>query len=128
MPNRSRISTSCLSGLTIDLFKQFGAERLACEHQENLTLGRFWMPAAKPGHHQTPRKPRMFQRARQLLPRRHAPLDLEINFPGFRAGVFRAHTYIIATGGAGSFGSPALASGTRISAQAMIAATTMPPR
>src|SRR5579883_64590 len=128
MPSRSRTSTNCLSGLTVHLFEQLGTERLPREHQENLMFGGLRVAAAKPGHREAAGELRMLQRALQLLRRRHAPLEFKVNLPRFRAGVFRAHTYIIATGGAGSFGSPALASGTRISAQAMSAVTAMPPR
>src|ERR1043165_1241792 len=51
-----------------------------------------------------------------LLPlfRRHLPYQLDQHLPCFRRRVARPHAYIIAAGGAGSLGSPALASGPQI--------------
>src|SRR5579883_2934597 len=127
IPSRSNTSMSVLSGLTVNLLEKFRAELLAREHEKDLAFACLRMPAAESGNHQTARELGMLEDARELLPRRHPPLNLQKHLPRFRAGILRAHNYMIAAGGAGSFGSPAFASGTRTSAHLISPITITPP-
>src|SRR5262245_37037777 len=85
-----------------------------------------WIPLSKSGFREAADDFGQLKRQSKLLPRRHPPLDLQEYFPRFRTGVPRAHTYIIAAGGAGSFGSPAFFSGIWISRNASNAITAIP--
>src|SRR5438874_2310967 len=57
---------------------------------------------------------------------RHRANQVYLDPPRFGRCVARSHVYIIAAGGAGSFGSPALASGMRISDSATSTITPTP--
>ena len=83
---------------------------------------------SKPGLREAADDFGQLKRSRELLARRHPTLDVEEYFPCFRACITRAHTYIIAVGGAGSFGSPAFFSGIWMSRNARIAITPTPAR
>src|SRR4051794_33636768 len=121
MPNLSRIAASVfsvwLSGFIGECVAVGFAEELFTEchpgvAEENFMLVRLWISFAQARFGEAADHLRPLEGARDLLGRRHSALELEIDLPRFRTGVVGTHRrYIIAVGGAGSFGSPALASG-----------------
>jgi hypothetical protein len=93
--------------IAVDAREKIVAKRLMSKLKEYFALRRVRTPTPDASENQTPDKCRMLEDAHKLLSRRHPALNVEEDLPRFRTCVGRPHTYIIAAGGAGSFGSPA---------------------
>lgn len=114
-----------LSG-SIDPAAQLIAELLTCDKQEDFPLTGFGMRAAQTVlGRQTDCFGKLHSPLQALLSR-HLPDQLDQRSPRFRGCVGWSHHYIIATGGAGSLGSPAFLSGIATRKYAIKAMNTIP--
>src|SRR5262249_45170984 len=94
--------------------KELVAEPSLSGPQKDLAFAGIRVLLPKTGFLQSPDKRRVLKRPLELLRRCKFALEIDKNSPRLRRRISRLHTYMIATGGAGSFGSPAFRSGTQI--------------
>ena len=127
---RSNVSATVLSDsarVAIYFLEQLGAKIEACGYQKDFPFIRIGVALANACEMELPDRLRPFKHLLHALGGRQTPLRIQVYLPCFRRCIARTHVnYIIAAGGAGSFGSPAFASGMRISISAINAITTMP--
>src|SRR5437764_3150854 len=108
MPNLSRIAASVLSVwasgfirkcVPVSLAEQLFTERHPGVSKENFMLVRVGIALAQARFREAADDRRALECARNLLRRRHPPLDVELDLPSFRTSVVGAHRgYIIAVG------------------------------